>query len=88
MKMSNFDRNYSPGNRHMICIGKTKTTSEEGLFNDCVNTMAFVSFIFFPHKNSFSTGFSRSTYAVPLSPHLLRTSNLNLVFQNQNKANP
>ena len=49
MKMSNFDRKYSPGNRHMICIGKTKTTSEKGLFNDCVNTMAFrcIVYLFF-----------------------------------------
>ena len=27
MKMSNFQRRYSPGYRHMTCIGKTKSTS-------------------------------------------------------------
>ena len=31
MKMFNFERKYSPGYRHMICIGKTKSTSEKGL---------------------------------------------------------
>ena len=31
MKISNFERKCSPGNRHMICIGKTKSTSEKGL---------------------------------------------------------
>ena len=49
MKMSNFDRNYFPGNRHMICIGKTKTTSEKCLFNACVNAVAFrcIVYLFF-----------------------------------------
>ena len=31
MKMSNFEIKYSPEYRHMICIGKTKSTSEKGL---------------------------------------------------------
>ena len=31
MNMSNFERKLSPGYRHMICIGKTKSTSEKGL---------------------------------------------------------
>ena len=31
--MTNFERKYSPGYCHMICIGKTKSTSEEGLFD-------------------------------------------------------
>ena len=31
MKISNFGRKYSPGYRHMICIGKTKSTSAKGL---------------------------------------------------------
>ena len=31
MEMSNFDSKHSPGNRHMICIKKTKFTSEKGL---------------------------------------------------------
>ena len=31
MKMSNFERKYSPEYRHIICIGKTKSTSEKGL---------------------------------------------------------
>ena len=30
MKMSNFERGYSSGYHHMICIGKTKLTSEKG----------------------------------------------------------
>ena len=29
--MSNFERKYSPGYRRMICIGKTKSTSQKGL---------------------------------------------------------
>ena len=29
MKMSNFERKHSPGHRHMICIGKTESTSEK-----------------------------------------------------------
>ena len=29
--MSDFERKYSPGNRYMICIGKTESTSEKGL---------------------------------------------------------
>ena len=32
MKMSKFELKHSPRNRHMICIGKTKSTSEKGLF--------------------------------------------------------
>ena len=35
MKMPNFERKYSPGYRHMICIGKTKSTSGKGLFVKC-----------------------------------------------------
>ena len=31
MKMSKFDRKYSPGYRHIICIGKTKSIGEKGL---------------------------------------------------------
>ena len=31
MKMSHFERKYSPEYRHLICIGKTKSTSEKGL---------------------------------------------------------
>ena len=31
MKMSNFERKYSPGYRHMISIVKTKSRSEKGL---------------------------------------------------------
>ena len=31
MRMKNFERKYSPGYRHMICIVKTKSTSEKGL---------------------------------------------------------
>ena len=34
MKIPNFKRKYSPGYRHMIFIGKTKSTSEEGLLYD------------------------------------------------------
>ena len=34
IKMSNFERKYSPGSRHMICIGKTK------------RSIAFLSFCF------------------------------------------
>ena len=34
MKMANFERKYSPGYRHMIFIGKTKSTSEKGLLTD------------------------------------------------------
>ena len=33
MKMSNFEIKYSPGYCHMICVGKSKSTSEKGLFN-------------------------------------------------------
>ena len=33
MKISNFDRKYSPGYRHVICIGKTKSASEGLLFS-------------------------------------------------------
>ena len=29
MKMYNFERKYYPGYRHMICFGKTKSTSEK-----------------------------------------------------------
>ena len=29
--MSNFERKYSPGYRHVICIGKTKSTSQNCL---------------------------------------------------------
>ena len=29
MKMSNFERKYCSGYRHMICLGKTKSTSEK-----------------------------------------------------------
>ena len=32
MKMSNFESQYSPEDRHMICIGKTKLPSEKCLF--------------------------------------------------------
>ena len=31
MKMSNFERKCSPEYRHVICIGKTKSTSQKGL---------------------------------------------------------
>ena len=31
MKMANFEGQYSPGYRHMISVGKTKSTSEKGL---------------------------------------------------------
>ena len=31
MKMSNFERKYSPGYRHVICIGKTKSKSQNCL---------------------------------------------------------
>ena len=33
MTMSNFERKYSPGYRHMICTGQTKSTSEKGLLS-------------------------------------------------------
>ena len=29
MKMSKFESKYFSGNRHMICIGKTKSTSDK-----------------------------------------------------------
>ena len=32
MKMSNYESKYSPGYRHMICIGKAKSSNEKGLF--------------------------------------------------------
>ena len=32
MKMSNFERKYSPGYCNMICCWKTKSTSKQGLF--------------------------------------------------------
>ena len=32
MKMPTFERKYSPGYLQMICVGKTKLTSEKGLF--------------------------------------------------------
>ena len=34
MRMSNFERKYSPGYRHMICIGKTKSTNEKVCFEN------------------------------------------------------
>ena len=34
--MSNLERKYSPGYRHMICIGKTKSTGEKGLLSEFV----------------------------------------------------
>ena len=37
MKMSNFERKYSPGYRHKICIGKRKSTSEKGLYRESLN---------------------------------------------------
>ena len=37
MKMSNFERKYCPEYRHMICIGKTKSTSEKGLLSEFVS---------------------------------------------------
>ena len=41
MKLSNFERKYSPGYRHMICIGKTKSTSEKGVL--CLEYQVFSS---------------------------------------------
>ena len=32
IKMSNFERKYSPGYRHMICTGKTTPRSKKGVF--------------------------------------------------------
>ena len=32
-KMSNFARKYPPGYCHMICVERTKSTSEKGLLN-------------------------------------------------------
>ena len=33
MKMSNFERKYCPGYCHVICTGKTKSTSEKSVLN-------------------------------------------------------
>ena len=39
MKMSNFERKYCSESRHMICIGKTKSTSEKGLLSEFVSKL-------------------------------------------------
>ena len=44
MKMSNFERKCSPGNRHMVFIGKTKSTSEKGLLLYIPNRIFLVRF--------------------------------------------
>ena len=36
IKMSNLERKYSPVYRHIICIGKTKSTGEKGLLSEFV----------------------------------------------------
>ena len=36
-QMSNIRIKYSPGYSHMICIGKTKSTSEKGLLKAAIN---------------------------------------------------
>ena len=39
MKMFNFERDYSPEYRHVICIEKTTPTSEKGLLRVFIDTI-------------------------------------------------
>ena len=60
MKMSYFERQYSLGYRHMIFIGKTKSTGDKGLL------VLSVNFGFDNQRNYFQAkiGFSSYNYCV------------------------
>ena len=56
MKITNLEGKYSPGYRHMICIGKTKSTSEKGLLPSSLrlihSTLRFLLSVGKPSLNS------------------------------------